>query len=376
MAIRFRRYTQRQLWFYAKRAFWILISWTAISNVVFFYEYYTLLANNALTSEYDFQQSFTANLIVGVLAGLIGGVLTVNLMERWLRKHSFLRALLQIVIAYTLTAIVVSFFGGLYYFSEELGVGMFNHEVVELMIPFFGEFIFIKNFLLWLVIVIVTLIILMVNEKYGPGVFPDFLMGRYFKPKRERRIFMFCDIKNATGIAEILDEEAYFNFLKDFFRDIAPAIVQTRGEVYQYVGDEIVVSWKMKHGLKRGNAIQCFYSMKKIIRYKRPRYRKKYGLFPEFKVGYHYGDVMVGEIGQIKREIVFSGDVLNTASRIQSLCNEMGVEILASKEFADININLPLRVKREDLGEEKLRGKADEMKLVTYTRKGVKKKMI
>jgi adenylate cyclase len=217
-----------------------------------------------------------------------------------------------------------------------------------------------------LVIVVVTLIIFMVNDKFGPGVFPDYLMGRYFMPKHERRIFMFADIKNATHIAEELGEERYFNFLKDFFRDIAPAIVQTRGEVYQYVGDEIVVSWKMRQGLKQANAIQCFYSMKKIIKYKSYRYLDKYQVVPEFKVGYHHGDVMVGELGQIKRDIVFSGDVLNTASRIQTLCNEFEVEILASKEFADINTTLPKNVVQKELGEEKLKGKAEEIELVTF----------
>ncbi|GER59060.1 hypothetical protein ULMA_11680 [Patiriisocius marinus] len=368
MSFKFTRYTGRQLKFYARRAIWIFISWVTISNIMFFYDYYTLYANKVLTSAYDFKQAFVANLIVCVMAGLIGGIITVNLMEQWLRKYVFPRALLQIIVAYTVAALVISFAGALYYYSEELGVSILNYEVLEQIGPFFTEWIFIKNFFLWLIIVVVTLIILMVNDKYGPGVFPDYLMGRYFRPKQERRIFMFADIKNATSIAEILEEEKYFNFLKDFFRDIAPAIVQTRGEVYQYVGDEVVISWKMKQGLKSGNAIQCYYSMRKIINQKKQRYIDRYGFYPKFKVGYHYGNVMVGEIGQIKREIVFSGDVLNTASRIQALCNELEVGILASKEFADLQIKLPSGVKRIDLGTEKLRGKADEMKLVTYQR--------
>ena len=45
-------------------------------------------------------------------------------------------------------------------------------------------------------------VLLLVNDKYGPGVFRDFLLGRYFQPKREERIFMFLDIKSSTTIAE------------------------------------------------------------------------------------------------------------------------------------------------------------------------------
>ena len=177
---------------------------------------------------------------------------------------------------------------------------------------------------------------------------------------------MFADLKNATGIAETLGEEKYFNFLKDFFRDIAPAIVQTHGEVYQYVGDEIVVTWKMKWGIKNANALQCYYSMRKILKYKAPRYLSKYDTTPQFRAGYHFGSVMVGEIGQIKRDIAFSGDVLNTTSRIQGLCSELNVDILASKEFANIAYKLPKNVVKENIGKEKLKGKSDEMELVTF----------
>ncbi|MGB0950181.1 MAG: adenylate/guanylate cyclase domain-containing protein, partial [Marinirhabdus sp.] len=362
-------YTRRQLWFFTKRAVHILVAWVVISNILFFYEHYTLIDNNALTSAYDFKQSFTANMIVALSAGLVGGIVTVNLMDRWLRHNAFWKALVYIVLTYILAAFVISCTGALYFYSEEFGTPLFHPQVLAEVKKFFGTWFFLKQFVVWLFIVIGTLIVLMVNEKYGPGVFPDYLLGRYFMPKKERRIFMFADIKNATGIAETLGEKKYFNFLKDFFRDIAPAIVQSHGEVYQYVGDEVVLSWKMKHGLKGGNAIRCFYNMKRSIGKQRPRYLKRYGHVPEFKAGYHYGDVMVGELGQIKREIVFSGDVLNTTSRIQEMCNSLGVDILVSKEFADIAQPLPKKIKRIDLGDEQLRGKEKITELVTYKRR-------
>ncbi len=366
MSFKLSRYNSRQLWFYTKRAFWILIAWVLISNALFFYEFFTLKSSGILSSAFDFNSAFTANLIVGISAGLIGGLFTVNLMEEWLRSHAFWKALLYIIGTYIAGALLISTIGALYFNSEKLGLPFYHPDVVLATQLFFSTWLFLKNFIVWLFIVIVTLIVLIVNDKYGPGVFPDYLMGRYFHPKHERRIFMFADIKNATGIAETLGEEKYFNFLKDFFRHIAPAIVQTRGEVYQYVGDEVVVSWKMKHGLRRGNAIQCFFSMQRIINRKSYKYLKKYGIVPEFKVGYHFGPVMVGEIGKIKRDIAFSGDVLNTTARIQSICNELEVKILASKEFANIAYKLPKGVTKVDMGMEQLRGKAEEIGLVTY----------
>lgn len=364
----FRRYTRRQLWFYTKRALYILIAWVIISNLLFFYEFLTLYSNGVLSSSYDFEQAFTANLIVAITAGIIGGTITVNLMDRWLRNNAFWKALVYITITYIAAALLVSTFGALYYYSEELGLPFYHEDVLYRFQSFFRTWLFIKNFVVWLFIVIGTLIVLMVNEKYGPGVFPDYLLGRYFRPKHERRIFMFADLKNATGIAEELGPKRYFNFLKDFFRDIAPAIVQSRGEVYQYVGDEIVLSWKMKHGLKSGGTIRCYYNMKRMLRYRESKYMEKYGFFPEFKVGIHCGNVMVGEIGKIKREIAFSGDVLNTTSRIQELCKEYHVNILASETFADLAFRLPKGITKHNMGDKTLRGKSEETGLVTYVK--------
>lgn len=359
-------FRRKRWWFYARRAFWIMIAWMMISNVLFFYDFFTLSGRNALGDQYDFTQAFTANLIVGLSAGLIGGLLTVNLMEFWLRKYAFWRALMLIVFTYVLAALAISSLGAIYLKSVEYNLPFLDMRVVKDSGFIFSSWIFIKNFIIWLFIVLLTLIVLMINDKYGPGVFPDYLKGRYFHPKREERIFMFADIKNATGIAEILGEAEYFNFLKAFFKDITPAIIETSGEIYQYVGDEIVVSWKMKKGLKNANAIRCFYRMKALIDRKKDRYMSKFGLYPEFKVGFHFGKVMVGEIGQIKRDIAFSGDVLNTTSRIQAKCNELGVDILASEVFGNLITQLPEGVTTEVVGKQSLKGKISEVSLITF----------
>jgi adenylate cyclase len=345
---------------------WIFVIWVLINTVIFFLDYFSMASNGYLTSEYDLTSAFMANTVASVTAGLVGGFLTLHLMEYWLRKYAFWKALLIIIIAFTVAAVIVSVLAASYAISEEYQLSVFHPDVVEDVTLFFGTWLFVKNYIIWLFIVISTLIVLMVNDKYGPGIFGDYLLGRYFRPKNERRIFMFADIKDATTIAETLGEQKYFLLLKDFFKDIAPAIVQTRGEVYQYVGDEVVVSWKMKAGLKNGNAINCFYHMKELIRKKSSRYEERYGLVPKFKVGFHFGQVTVGELGLIKRDIAFSGDVLNTTARIQDKCNELGVDILASREFADVAYQLPEGLHVKELGKLLLKGKRRETQLVTF----------
>ena len=360
------RLSKEEIWYYARRAFWVLFAYVLISNIFFFYEYFTLLENNVLTSAFDFTLSFRTNLLVSVIAGLIGGTVTLNFMERSLRKYAFGKALIVIAIIYIVVALIISLIGSAFYYSDYLGKPFHSEEVIAEIKVFFVGWLFIKNLILWLFIVLGTVIVFMINDKYGPGVFPDYLKGKYFRPKRERRIFMFADIRNATGIAEAIGEEKYFNFLKDFFNDIASAIQRSQGEVYQYVGDEVVVTWKMKNGLRKGNALRCFYRMRDAITKREAHYMKMYGYVPAFKVGLHYGSVMVGELGKIKRDIAFSGDVLNTTARIQARCNENNVDILTSGEFADILYQLPEGIKKETIGKVQLRGKSEEITLVTY----------
>ena len=362
-------FRRQRIWFYAKRAFWIFISWVLISNLLFFYDLITLSSKGALDSTYDFTSRFLSNLVTAVSAGLIGGLVTVNLIEYWLRKYAFWKAVLLTSIIYTITAILISGAGAIYLGSEELGLSVWDSEVWEEASFIFGSWTFLKYYIIWLFIVLATLVLLMINDKYGPGVFPDYLKGKYFTPKREQRIFMFADIKNATGIAETIGEEKYFYFLKDFFNHITPAITETKGEIYQYVGDEIVISWKMKKGLDKGNAIYCFYKMKKLLEKKVSYYSEKYNSVATFKVGLHFGWVMVGELGQVKREIAFSGDVLNTTSRIQAKCNDLRVDILASEEFLKINHSLPKGIVPQSIGMQKLKGKEEEIALVTFRNK-------
>ena len=65
-------------------------------------------------------------------------------------------------------------------------------------------------------------------------------------------------------------------------------------------------------------------------------YKNKYGLVPEFKAGLHYGDVIITEIGGAKEELAYHGDTVNTAARIQTVCNERGKQIIVSAELLSI----------------------------------------
>ena len=51
------------------------------------------------------------------------------------------------------------------------------------------------------------------------------------------------------------------------------------------------------------------------------------------KAGVHCGRVTTGEIGDLKTEIVYHGDIVNTTSRIQEMCNKLRANLLVSGEL-------------------------------------------
>lgn len=185
--------------------------------------------------------------------------------------------------------------------------------------------------------------------------------GKYHKPFEEERVFMFLDLKSSTTLAEKLGHKMFLQLLNDFFYDVSVAVKATKGEIYKYVGDEAIITWKMNRVAGKPLPLECFHRIKKQIGYNREKYLKKYGLVPEYKAGLHGGKVVTGEMGYLKKEIAFMGDVLNTTARIESLCNGLGRELLVSDALLKITGSGNYRT--EPLGEQALKGKAKSVRI-------------
>lgn len=177
------------------------------------------------------------------------------------------------------------------------------------------------------------------------------------------RIFMFLDIKGSTAIAEQLGHVKYFSLLSDFFSDISDPIERKAGEIYQYVGDEVVVTWPISTGVEAANCLATFFDIRETIQQRKHEYIRKYDLVPEFKAGIHTGMVSTGRVGKVKTEIVYSGDVLNTTARIEGLCNKLHQSLLVSETLLK---KLPPQNESyltSEVGTIPLRGRTEPIKL-------------
>ncbi len=338
------------------------------------YAFIYLLLEKGLLHDLDFYPStgnpykFGANtlisLLVAAISGLLMGTFEIKVLNNLFIHQTFRKKILYKTFIYVLLmvtfVIVISVIG----YSVKLRTSIFDQQIWTNMWTFLSSFNF-WSFQLYLSAMIVgSLFYSEVSEYLGMSVLHNFFLGKYHKPIEEERIFMFLDMRSSTTIAEKIGHIKYFEMLREYYSDLSDPIIQYSGEIYQYVGDEIIVSWKLKTGLFNNNCLKCFFTMKDTINDQSEKYQSKFGIFPAFKAGLHMGKVTTGEIGEIKKEIVFTGDVLNTTARIQGLCNKYNVDLLISDHLRNkVNLDSEFQILR--LGKEELRGKIESIELFT-----------
>jgi len=344
----------------------ITIGYVLMNILITYYNDTILNSRQSLgpSDNYYFFYTMRSNLVVGLLGGLLGGSALIYINNSLFRKKSFRYALLFTGFSYTVIFIVVSIIIGVISVIPAMEGNMSFTDFVPSVYKMMQSFTLITSYLLWGVITMFTLFLLQVNDKFGPGILIKFLKGKYYTPKEEERVFMFLDMRSSTTIAEQIGNSKYFNLLSDLFRDITDTILNNEGEIYQYVGDEVVVSWSLHKGVKNAQCINCFLEIQARLLKLGTKYESKYGVAPVMKAGIHCGKVIAGEVGSIKKDIVYSGDVLNTTARIQEQCNKYKVNILISSEVVR-QIKNDLHSEIEELGKIELRGKKRDVTINT-----------
>lgn len=229
-----------------------------------------------------------------------------------------------------------------------------------------GMFLFASVYALAIVLVLVF--IGNVAQKLGPGVLCNWLIGRYHEPREERCVFLFLDMRNSTLLAERLGDRRFSAMIRDVFFDITAALLKHDARVSHFIGDEVVLYWTIGKGARPGPEFaRCFFEIQDHLARLAPEYLRRYGVVPEFKAGAHWGTVIATEVGQIKSEIVFHGDVLNVASRLERLCGEEGAELLVSGELGSV-LTEEGTLSVEALGERQLKGKEQALQVASIRR--------
>ncbi|ELR72778.1 Adenylate cyclase [Fulvivirga imtechensis AK7] len=346
----------------------ITIGWIFLGVLNIYYNHLVRLSQQAFEfNDYELETVLVTNAFAVFIGGLVGGSLMIFFLKDKLRRFPLGLVIIINTLSFILIIALVSILAFVFYYWLLAGPSYFDGDLWFNLEQFIFSYAFLLNLIVWTVISTTTMVILQVNDKYGRGMFLDSILGRYHTPKHEERIFMFLDLKSSTTIAEQLGHKKYFKLLNRFFDDVTKGVIESKGEIYQYVGDEIVITWKMNEGLEGANCVRCFFEIERIINKKAYKYMEKYKLTPSFKAALHGGEVTTGEVGTFKKDIVFTGDVLNTTSRIEDKCNEFGAKLLVSADLV-AQLQLDGEFEAKEIGNVELRGKQNPVKVYTISR--------
>ena len=206
-------------------------------------------------------------------------------------------------------------------------------------------------------------------ELLGPGVLVAFVVGRYHRPRREERALLFIDLTASTATAERLGEARFLDFLSAFIADVSQAVVENRGEIYKYVGDEIIATWRLRPERNDARIVRACFAARDKLAARRDVYQRDFGVGADFRAALHGGPVIVGEIGTFKKEIALIGDAMNTTARILDACRDSGHGVLASATLLERLADLPAAIAVEPLAPIALRGKSAPLQVSALERK-------
>ncbi|WP_103072179.1 adenylate/guanylate cyclase domain-containing protein [Aquimarina sediminis] len=299
-------------------------------------------------------------LFVSLFAGVTFGSVQYFSDHSIRRIMSFRATLLKGLVIHVLIMVIIYLF--IYIFLRITGL-----SPDLLFIDFLDNPIIIVNLIYSILTNSIIVIVLQINKLLGSGNLLKLITGKFYTPREEFRVFMFLDLKSSTTIAEKLGHIKYSRFIQDCFFDLS-VVEKHKAEVYQYVGDEVVLTWKIKKNTPINDCLKAFFAFKNQLIARTNYYDKTYGVVPYFKAGMDLGMVTVVEVGSLKREIAYHGDTLNIAARIQEQCKVFDASFLISGTTFEY-VKKDKTFTYQNMGETKLRGKENTTSIYSVVKK-------
>jgi len=179
------------------------------------------------------------NVALGALVGAMNG-LVVTLLEIFLQGPgaAMLRRL-SLVLVLALRTLV---YGGVFRLT-----GMAASALVGVMAPgsLSSGMVMQPSLPFSLAVALGFNMVFVLSGLLGPRVLIALFTGRYRRPRSEQRIVLFLDLHDSTRHAERLGDEDFHRFLNQVFFDISDPVLAAGGEIYRYVGDEIIITWPL-----------------------------------------------------------------------------------------------------------------------------------
>ncbi len=271
-----------------------------------------------------------------------------------MRKLAFIPALL-VRVAVHLTMIFLSLLFSQIVYDQIYGTGilMFDPEIGGATTDLAFAFLVMS----------VVIFYMQMRLFIGSRTLKNLVLGKYSRPQKEERIFMFLDIAGSTDAAQKIGDVEFHRYLNQLFILFDGPITRSGGEVHSYVGDAIIAIWPLSVSpIENSRVIGAMSQIDQLCQLHSKKIHESFGVEPDIRIAIHGGPVVAGETGDSKRQITYLGDTVNITARIEAKAKELGERFLVSDAILE-RITLPNGVETRSLGSHFLKGVGEKMAL-------------
>jgi adenylate cyclase len=172
-------------------------------------------------------------------------------------------------------------------------------------------------------------------HRFAPQDVVEDIIARGISARGERRdvTVLFADLVGFTSLSESLEPETVVQVLNGYFQRMTRVISSHNGHVGKFIGDGILATFGAPepNPWQAQDAVRAALAMDRALaEYNLDLQRQGHPAL-ELGVGIHCGPVVAGLLGSSElMEYTVIGDVVNTASRIESLTRKLEATILIS----------------------------------------------
>ena len=270
----------------------------------------------------DYYQGFRTGFSIGLFASLFEIAYLRTARRGWIRRLAFVPGLVIRILILTLIV-------RLCLVLNDLLTDYLTGAEITLERDISSE---ARDTLFSLALVVFFVVQFQFSSLIGFKRFNNLVLGRYFKPVEEERIFLFVDLVGSSEAARKLGDVRFHEYLSEFFYQIDRAIVRNGGEIVSYVGDAVILTWPLHAKTAKNSAcLKTLVFMLDQLERERAFFENEFGQFPHFRASLHCGPIVVGECGNSRRQVTFLGDVVNMTARIEKACKDEDIPYLASE---------------------------------------------
>ena len=157
--------------------------------------------------------------------------------------------------------------------------------------------------------------------------------------ERKNVSILFSDIAGFTTFSENKTPEELVGFINEFLSEMTEIILHNEGTLDKYLGDAIMAFWGAPIEVKDHAYKACMTAlqMQKKLYELTERWLNSGNSKIQIRIGINSGDVIVGNIGGVKRfDYTVMGDNVNLASRLEGANKEYGTGIMIGGSTYDM----------------------------------------